>query len=79
MTSMTYMPSLTRREYEVLSCLGRGMSNLEIARELAIAPSTVKAHVGATFVKLGVSNRTQAAVTFLANENGWSFDAGDGA
>jgi DNA-binding NarL/FixJ family response regulator len=53
---------LTRREREVLELIGRGMSNKRIARELGIAEKTVKTHVGHLLAKLGVADRTQAAL-----------------
>jgi DNA-binding NarL/FixJ family response regulator len=53
---------LTRREHEVLTLLARGRSNKRIAYELGIAEKTVKTHVGHLFAKLGVTDRTQAAL-----------------
>jgi two-component system, NarL family, response regulator LiaR len=53
---------LTPREREVLALIGRGLPNKQIARELGIAEKTVKAHVSAVLAKLGVSDRTQAAL-----------------
>jgi NarL family two-component system response regulator LiaR len=53
---------LTPREREVLQLLGRGLSNKRIARELGIAEKTVKTHVGHVLAKLGVTDRTQAAL-----------------
>jgi DNA-binding NarL/FixJ family response regulator len=54
--------ALTRRQKEILRLLRLGKSNKEIARELRIAESTVKIHVSHLMRKLGVSNRTQAAL-----------------
>jgi DNA-binding NarL/FixJ family response regulator len=53
---------LTPREREVLALIGRGMANKLIARELGIAEKTVKAHVSSVLAKLGVADRTQAAL-----------------
>lgn len=53
---------LTLRQLEVISMLGRGFSNKEIARQLDVAERTVKAHVSAVFEALQVRNRTQAVL-----------------
>jgi two-component system, NarL family, response regulator LiaR len=53
---------LTPREREVLALIGRGMPNKTIARELSLSEKTVKAHVSSILAKLGVSDRTQAAL-----------------
>jgi DNA-binding NarL/FixJ family response regulator len=53
---------LTPRERDVLTCVCRGMSNKAIARELGLAEKTVKTHVGHILAKLGVTDRTQAAL-----------------
>ena len=53
---------LTPREREVLAEIGRGRSNREIARALGLAEKTVKTHVSAILAKLGVQDRTQAAL-----------------
>ncbi len=53
---------LTPREREVLELIGRGFPNKRIARELGIAEKTVKTHVSHVLAKLGVSDRTQAAL-----------------
>jgi two-component system, NarL family, response regulator LiaR len=53
---------LTPREREVLILIGRGFANKRIALELGLAEKTVKTHVGHVLAKLGVSDRTQAAV-----------------
>jgi two-component system, NarL family, response regulator LiaR len=55
-------PKLTRREQEVLKLIGRGLANKRIALELGIAEKTVKTHVSHVLAKLGVSDRTQAAL-----------------
>ena len=53
---------LTPREREVLVLLGRGFPNKQIASELGLAEKTVKTHVGHVLEKLGVADRTQAAI-----------------
>lgn len=53
---------LSPREYEVLQLLAQGHTNPEIARALTVSVSTVKIHVEHILAKLGVSDRTQAAV-----------------
>jgi DNA-binding NarL/FixJ family response regulator len=53
---------LTPREEEVLDLIGRGFANKRIALELGIAEKTVKTHVSHVLAKLGVSDRTQAAL-----------------
>jgi two-component system, NarL family, response regulator LiaR len=53
---------LTPREHEVLVLIGRGFPNKRIAQELGLAEKTVKTHVGHVLAKLGVTDRTQAAV-----------------
>ena len=53
---------LTARELEALHWLASGKTNRQIAQELLVSVSTVKAHVARIIAKLGVSDRTQAAV-----------------
>jgi DNA-binding CsgD family transcriptional regulator len=53
---------LTSREREVLALVAKGLPNRNIARYLGISEKTVKNHLAAVFVKLGVSDRTQAAL-----------------
>ena len=53
---------LSVRELEVLALVGQGFTNREIAVELMIGLSTVKTHINHIYDKLGVNNRTQAAL-----------------
>lgn len=62
------LDQLTGRERDVLALIARGRSNKRIALELGISEKTVKTHVGHVLAKLGVTDRTQAAV--LAVEQG---------
>jgi two-component system, NarL family, response regulator LiaR len=55
-------PELTPREHEVLELIVAGMANKRIALELGLSEKTVKAHVGHLLAKLGVADRTQAAL-----------------
>jgi DNA-binding NarL/FixJ family response regulator len=54
--------TLTEREREVLDLVRRGLANKQIARRLGISERTVKAHLTSVFARIGVSDRTQAAV-----------------
>lgn len=60
---------LSIREMEVLSCVTQGMSNKEIARYLDISQQTVKNHITSILRKLGLEDRTQAAM--FAVRQGW--------
>lgn len=60
---------LSEREMEVLTCITRGMSNKEIAAALRISHQTVKNHVTSILRKIGVEDRTQAAIYAL--RQGW--------
>ncbi len=61
----TQLPKLTESERQVLQRLATGRSNQEIAIALSIAESTVKFHVNHILSKLGVDNRTEAAIVAL--------------
>jgi DNA-binding NarL/FixJ family response regulator len=56
---------LTERELEVLRLVAQGGTNVEISKSLKISPHTVKSHIINIFNKLGVNDRTQAAVHAL--------------
>ena len=60
--------SLTEREVEVLTCLGEGLSNAQIAGRLFLSEATVKGYVSRMLDKLGLENRTQAGL--LAHDAG---------
>jgi DNA-binding NarL/FixJ family response regulator len=60
--------TLTPREREVLAGIAEGRSNREIARLLRVSEKTVKAHVSSVLAKLGVQDRTQAAVYAVRHE-----------
>jgi DNA-binding NarL/FixJ family response regulator len=61
-------PELSARESEVLQLVARGLPNKRIARELQISEKTVKAHLTQVFQRIGVTDRTQAAL--WAKDNG---------
>ena len=62
------LSALTPRELEVLTLMGRGRSNAELAAELTLSEATVKTHVARIFAKLALRDRAQAVV--LAYETG---------
>ena len=62
------LDALTAREREVLAELAQGRSNREIARALHVSEKTVKAHVSSVLAKLGVADRTQAALFAVRHE-----------
>jgi DNA-binding NarL/FixJ family response regulator len=69
--------SLTQRETDILALLAEGMSNRDISRGLFLSEKTVKAHLAAVFRKLGVTNRTQAAMAAVSMGMGPTMHPGD--
>lgn len=59
------LEQLTAREIDVLHCLTRGLTNAEIASELHLSAGTVRNYLSVIFAKLGVTDRTQAAIVVL--------------
>lgn len=59
---------LTARELDCVRALGRGLTNVEIGRELYLEPSTVKTHLSSAMAKVGASSRVQLVI--------WAFRAG---
>jgi DNA-binding NarL/FixJ family response regulator len=57
---------MSAQQRRILELVAEGMPNKAIARQLGLSPSTVKNQLTAVFSKLGVSNRTQAAIAARA-------------
>ena len=62
--------ALTPRELEVLRLISFGLTNAEAARRLQVSVHAIKFHLAAIYSRLGVTNRTEAAVTYLRFTNG---------
>lgn len=69
-TETALIRELTRRENDIVECLTDGASNKQIARDLGITEATVKIHMKSLIRKIGVINRTQAAL--------WAINSGYG-
>lgn len=67
-TARPDLETLTAREREVLTALGRGLSNADLAAHFGISEATAKTHVSRVLTKLGCASRVQAAI--LAREAG---------
>jgi two-component system response regulator DegU len=63
------VPSLSRREREILEIISLGRTNRDVGAALGITVHAVKFHLASIYRKLGVANRTEAVVTFLREES----------
>lgn len=61
-SSTTFRPNLTEREMDMLKLMAKGLSNMQISQRLHITQGTVRNYVSAILAKLGVADRTQAAL-----------------
>jgi DNA-binding NarL/FixJ family response regulator len=61
--------ALTPRELEVLQMVASGMTNAEAARHLELSVHAIKFHLAEIYRRLGVSNRTEAAVAYFRHGN----------
>ena len=66
-TTPSVQETLSVRELQVLRLLAKGLANKQIGRALGITERTVKVHVGHVFRRLGVTDRTSAAIWARAN------------
>ena len=62
--------ALTLRELEVLQRIAIGMTNAEAAQQMHLSVHAIKFHLAAIYRRLGVNNRTEAAVMYLRSTNG---------
>lgn len=60
MTSNPPLPTFTERQLEILHSVTRGLTNVDISKQLGISPNGVKAHLSAIFNKLGAADRAEA-------------------
>jgi DNA-binding NarL/FixJ family response regulator len=66
------LTALTARELEVLQLVAAGLTNAQAARRLQLTVHAIKFHLAEIYRRLGVTNRTEAAVTYLHFTNGGS-------
>jgi DNA-binding NarL/FixJ family response regulator len=64
-TGAVDLRSLTVRELEVLEAVASGMTNAEVARRLGVTIHAIKFHLAVIYRRLGVANRTEAAVAYF--------------
>lgn len=71
-------PTLSHREQQVMTLVGEGLTNAEIAERLYLAESTVKSHLASVFTKFGVHSRKEATAVFsdlaLGGPNGFAYE-----
>jgi DNA-binding NarL/FixJ family response regulator len=65
----TGLGRLTPRELEVLEMISFGLTNAEAARRLQVSVHAIKFHLAAIYSRLGVTNRTEAAVAYLRSQS----------
>jgi DNA-binding NarL/FixJ family response regulator len=58
---------LSPREWEVIACTAKGMTNPEIAKSMGVSANTVRFHLKSIFSKIQVSNRTEAAAWYFVH------------
>jgi DNA-binding NarL/FixJ family response regulator len=63
------LSALTPRELEVLEMIASGLSNAEAASRMHLSVHAIKFHLAAVYRRLGVANRTEAAVTYMRLRN----------
>jgi len=61
---------LSPREWEVIACTARGMTNPEIAKSLGVSANTVRFHLKSIFGNIQVTNRTEAAAWYFSHKSG---------
>jgi DNA-binding NarL/FixJ family response regulator len=66
----TGLLALTPREVEVLRTISVGLTNAQAAERLQLSVHAIKFHLAEIYRRLGVTNRTEAAVTYLRSVNG---------
>jgi DNA-binding NarL/FixJ family response regulator len=74
----TSLVALTPRELEVLQLISHGLTNAEAAHRLDVSVHAIKFHLAAIYSRLGVANRTEAAVRYLRSTGGFNGPAATG-
>lgn len=62
------VPTLTGKQREILESMARGLSNIDIARQLDISPTVVREHITTILEKIGAANRTEAVAIALRKQ-----------